>query len=77
MNADGERDEERGVRLFVVGTGGGNLRDFKYDPLPTTEARNAETWGVLKLTLKPAGYDWEFLSVEGGTFTDSGTASCH
>jgi hypothetical protein len=77
MNADGDRDEEQGVRLFVVGTGGGNLRNFKYDPLPTTEARDAETWGVLKLTLKPDGYDWEFLPVEGGSFTDSGTASCH
>jgi acid phosphatase type 7 len=77
MNDAGERDDERGVRLFVVGTGGGNLRNFEYDPLPTTEARNAETWGVLKLTLKPAGYDWEFLPVDGRTFTDSGSDSCH
>lgn len=77
MNGSGERDDERGVRLFVVGTGGGNLRNFAGDPLPTTEVRNSETWGVLKLTLRPAGYDWEFLPVEGGTFTDSGSGSCH
>ena len=77
MDAAGERDDARGVRLFVVGTGGGNLRNFKYDPLPTTEARNGDTWGVLKLTLKPAGYDWEFLPVQGESFTDSGTAACH
>ncbi len=77
MNATGERDDERGVRLFVVGTGGGNLRRFDYNPLPTTETRNAETWGVLKLTLKVDGYDWEFLPVDGESFTDSGTASCH
>ena len=39
MDADGERDDARGVRLFVVGTGGGNLRQFANDPLATTEAR--------------------------------------
>jgi acid phosphatase type 7 len=76
MNAQGERDDARGVRLFVAGTGGGNLRRFKYDPLPTTEIRNDDTWGVLKLTLEPAGYDWEFLPVEGKTFTDSGSGTC-
>jgi acid phosphatase type 7 len=77
MNAEGERDDARGVHLFVVGTGGGNLRDFENDPLPTTEVRQDDTWGVLKLTLKPTGYDWTFLPVAGKTFTDSGSATCH
>lgn len=77
MNARGERDDERGIRLFVVGTGGGNLREFAFDPLPTTEVRNSQTWGVLKLTLDSDGYEWEFLPVEGATFTDSGSGSCH
>ena len=76
MNAQGERDDERGVRLFVAGTGGGNLRRFENDPLPTTEVRNDDTWGVLKLTLKPTGYDWEFLPVDGKSFTDSGSGAC-
>jgi acid phosphatase type 7 len=76
MNAQGERDDERGVRLFVAGTGGGNLRGFEYDPLPTTEIRTDDTWGVLKLTLKPTEYDWEFLPVDGQTFTDSGSGTC-
>jgi hypothetical protein len=77
MNADGERDEQRGVRLIVVGTGGGNLRRFKYDPLPTTEVRNDETWGVVKLTLYPTRYKWEFIPVAGTSFTDSGSGVCH
>jgi hypothetical protein len=77
MNAEGQRDEANGVRLFVVGTGGGNLRSFKNDPLPTTEVRDDETWGVLKLGLKPRTYDWEFLPVAEGSFTDSGSGSCH
>jgi acid phosphatase type 7 len=75
MNRTGER-QDPGMRLFVVGTGGGGLRGFSEDPLPTTEARNGETWGVLKLTLRDDGYDWEFLAVEGSTFTDSGSGSC-
>ncbi|HEY7562998.1 MAG TPA: metallophosphoesterase [Gaiellaceae bacterium] len=75
MDAAGRRDEG-GVRLIVVGTGGGNLRRFANEPLPTTESRNDETWGVLKLTLRPTGYDWEFLPAEGATFTDSGSSSC-
>jgi Calcineurin-like phosphoesterase len=77
MDADGKRDDARGVRLFVVGTGGGNLRRFENDPLATTEARQDHTWGVLKLDLKPRGYTWEFLPVEGSTFSDSGTGTCH
>jgi acid phosphatase type 7 len=77
MDAEGERDDARGVRLFVVGTGGGNLRQFANDPLATTEARQDHTWGVLKLDLKPRSYTWEFLPVEGSTFSDSGTGTCH
>jgi calcineurin-like phosphoesterase family protein len=77
MNAGGERDDAGGVRLFVVGTGGGNLRDFENDPLPTTDVRQDHTWGVLKLTLNPTSYDWKFLPVAGKTFADSGSGPCH
>jgi acid phosphatase type 7 len=35
------------------------------------------TYGVLKLTLRATGYDWQFVSEAGKTFTDSGSASCH
>ena len=76
MNVQGERDDARGVRLFVVGTGGGNLRPFENEPLATTEARNDNTWGVLKLTLKTTDYEWDFLPVAGKTFTDSGSGTC-
>jgi hypothetical protein len=77
IDADGERDDERGVRLFVVGTGGGNLRSFASDPLPTTEARSDDAWGVLKLTLEPTAYDWQFIPVQEASFTDSGSGTCH
>lgn len=75
MNAKGQPDP-LGLREIVVGTGGGPLYPFG-DPLPTTEVRNNTTYGVLKLTLRPKGYDWEFIPVEGSTFTDSGSTECH
>jgi hypothetical protein len=77
MDAAGNQDDENGVRLFVVGTGGGNLRPFENPPLPTTIVRNDDTWGVLKLTLTAGQYAWEFLPVKNSTFTDSGSGSCH
>jgi hypothetical protein len=35
------------------------------------------TSGVLKLTLSVGSYRWEFVHIEGQTFTDSGSGSCH
>lgn len=75
MNADGNSDPF-GLREIVVGTGGGVLYPFG-TPLPTSQIRNNTTYGVLKLTLHPASYDWEFVPVAGSTFTDSGSTACH
>ena len=75
MDADGARDPH-GTRLFIVGTGGGNLRRYHKPPLPTTEIRDDETWGVLRLDLRPGGYEWRFLPVRGQTFTDHGSGAC-
>jgi hypothetical protein len=77
MDDNGQRDEASGIRLFIVGTGGGNLRKYTRPLRPTTEMRQGDTWGVLELTLRPDGYDWEFLPVKGGTFQDSGSGACH
>jgi len=73
---DGAPDSVRGIREFVVGTGGKGLRPFK-EPKPNSEVRDFAAFGVLKLTLKANGYDWQFLPEEGKTFTDSGTGACH
>ena len=77
MDASGERDEANGIRLFVVGTGGGDLREYVNPPLPTTAVRQDHTWGVLKLTLDARRYEWEFLPAAGEPFTDSGSGRCH
>jgi hypothetical protein len=39
--------------------------------------RDATAFGVLVLTLSEAGYEWQFVPVEGKTFTDSGSGACH
>jgi hypothetical protein len=44
---------------------------------PNSEVRNWDTYGVLKLTLAPGNYEWEFIPVEGQTFRDSGSGVCH
>jgi hypothetical protein len=73
---DGTEDSKRGIREFVVGTGGKNHRPFG-EPKPNSELRDATAFGVLKLTLKPGSYDWQFIPEAGKTFTDSGTGTCH
>jgi len=73
---DAAADPARGIREFVVGTGGKNHRPF-VDPKPNSELRDATAFGVLKLILKPGAYDWQFIPEEGKTFADSGSGTCH
>lgn len=73
QDAKALRDPERGMRQFIVGTGGAPLYDFA-GVHPNSEAR-IRAHGVLKLTLGPASYAWEFVSVTGGT--DLGADACH
>jgi len=73
---NGAADPARGIREFVVGTGGKNQRPFG-EVKPNSEVRGADAFGVLKLTLQPRGYEWQFIPVAGKTFTDSGSAPCH
>jgi hypothetical protein len=72
----GNRDDREGIRSFIVGTGGG-FRPRLRRRAPNSEVRSDKTFGVLKLTLKSAGYDWKFVPVRGSNFTDSGSGSCH
>ena len=55
-----------------VGTGGSSHHSV--GTVKTgSEIRNVSTYGVLRLVLHPASYDWEFLPIAGMSFTDSGT----
>ena len=73
---DGVADATYGIREIVAGTGGGPR--YSLGTLDAnSEIHDGSTWGVLKLTLKQSSYDWEFLPVAGGSFTDSGTGAVH
>ncbi len=76
QNASGAADPTRGIREFVVGTGGKSSYAVR-TPLPNSEVRNDDTYGVLKLTLRSTSYDWQFVPQAGKTFTDSGSRTCH
>lgn len=75
LDADGA-PHPQGVRSFVVGTGGRAFYKFSA-PQPGSEARDNRTFGVLWLTLRPDGYDWQFVPAAPGTFSDAGSALCH
>ncbi|MEA2595052.1 MAG: acid phosphatase type 7, partial [Thermomicrobiales bacterium] len=77
MNATGVLDTATGIREFIVGTGGEDLNPVGTSPSPNFEIGNAGDFGVLRMNLRANGYDWQFLPIAGGSFTDSGSASCH
>jgi acid phosphatase type 7 len=75
MTPAGSRDAARGIREFVVGTGGRSHYDLRADS--RREAADATAYGVLKLTLGQSGYEWAFIPEAGKTYRDFGSESCH
>ena len=76
INASNQTDNAFGMRTFVVGTGGashgviGSISSH-------SQVLDNTTFGVMKLTLHPTSYDYQFMPVENGTVTDSGTQAVH
>lgn len=75
QDAEGRLDFERGIRQFVVGTGGATTYQIGRRA-PNSEAI-ANVYGVLKLTLRPNDYLWQFVAVPGEPVSDSGQERCH
>jgi hypothetical protein len=75
QDPNGRPDAGRGIREFVVGTGGAALRGFS-TTAPNSELRAALVHGVIRLVLHPTSYAWTFLPASG-TFSDSGNGTCH
>jgi acid phosphatase type 7 len=73
---DRDADPVRGIRQFVVGTGGNSLAPLGTDIRANSEARITGAFGVLLLTLRPDGYDWRFVDA-AGTIRDAGSEPCH
>jgi hypothetical protein len=75
QDPNGRPDPVRGIREFIVGTGGAPL--YKFPMIHANSEVRAAEWGVGVFTLNSGGYSWEFVPVDGGTFRDVGSASCH
>jgi hypothetical protein len=73
---DGVADPSFGIREFISGAGGAS-HEPSGTTQPNSQVRNITAFGVLKLTLHPNGYDWQFVPQAGRTFTDSGSDQCH
>jgi len=80
MAPDGGSDPSHGIVEFIVGTGGTGIlanthmspHDLHASGVPSTlVAYEDGTFGILKLTLRPTGYDYEFVAA--GNRTDGGT----
>jgi hypothetical protein len=76
QNPAGQIDLARGLREFVVGTGGRMLHGFTFTGA-NSEIRLNQSWGVLKLSLRPSSYSWQFVPVTAGAPGDSGSTACH
>ena len=68
------RADPNGIREIVAGTGGEN-HSITSTLYPGTEASDGSHFGILELTLHPAGYDWQFVS-DTGSAIDSGSDAC-
>jgi 3',5'-cyclic AMP phosphodiesterase CpdA len=76
MTASRNVDQRAGMREFVVGTGG--VSHYSIEKVASnSEVRNNTTFGVIRLVLHDRSYEWRFVPVRGGRFSDAGTGTCH
>jgi PKD repeat protein len=76
QDPNGRADPVRGIRQFIIGTGGSGMGWPEYKG-PNSEVQDGVTHGVMVFTLDTDGYYWKFVGVPGATFTDSGFEPCH
>jgi hypothetical protein len=77
ITPSGKRSSARGIRQFIVGTGGAETQFQQGPDTPRVQAKKAGAPGVLKLELGSGFYQWKFVPVWGRNYTDSGSARCH
>ena len=67
-------DPARGIREIIAGTGAAGL--YKFNTILPGSEKRLLNYGVLKMTLKPTSYSWEFIDMKG-VVRDSGSDTCH
>jgi hypothetical protein len=76
MAPDGVVDPVRGMRQIISGVAGKGIQ-AAVSIRPGSEVRNGTSMGVTRVTLRPGGYDWQFVPDTSGGFTDAGSGGCH
>lgn len=85
MDPAGNYDPRHGIREFIVGTGGESL-DTVNPSTPNLQAWADQYYGVMKFTLKPEGYAWNYQSAmespsaptgTPATYSDTGSGRCN
>jgi acid phosphatase type 7 len=74
VNVDQRRDDVRGIRQFTVGTGGASLYGRVRNA--ANSERLISNYGILRLKLEPALYEWQFMDMNGNVL-DPGLNVCH
>lgn len=76
MNSMGDADEQRGIRVFIAGTGGKGLARMDRER-PNSEKQGLSI-GLLTMVLRPESYSWKFAAaLPNVPFEDSGEGKCH
>jgi hypothetical protein len=73
----GRVDWERGIRSWVVGTGGAPSYEIRHERAPHSEALGQDVRGVLRFVFHPDSYEWEFVAIPGRRYEDAGRGECH
>jgi hypothetical protein len=76
QDPDEDPEPERGIREFIVGTGGAWTDPVKTAPLVNSQVIFTDTFGVLKMQLYPGWYTWQFIPVPGKPRSDWGSDTC-
>jgi len=76
LDPEGRLDPARGIRQFVVGTGGAPSYRLRARE-PHSEAIAPHVRGVLRMVFHPDSYEWEFVPIAGRRFEDAGRGECH
>jgi hypothetical protein len=65
-----------GVRQFIVGTGGGSIRNSEGGLSPYSQVKLETTFGILRLRLGAEEVEWRFESASADPATDHGVDRC-
>jgi len=74
MDASLKADPVRGIRLLIAGTGGAAL--YGTARAAVNSEFRVSVYGLLRLHLEPALYEWEFRD-QNGAIRDNGLNICH